>query len=165
MIGYRSTLAGDDVYAASYTVTSTNSGVNTVHAGSCSNMFNGNTTFNSVVNIGNNVWSTAQMFLNCANFNQNITIPSSVNDCSYMLYNATNYGAHVFFEGNTSREISVLNLIGNTNNSLAKYLHYNNNINFNYNNLYGSTSITWTTITNGLYNETYNVYLYNNYAG
>lgn len=158
---------------------------------SCANMFYGCSNFNSEVRIGNNVKDCSNMLYRCtnfnipltigenvvncshmldsSNFNQNIIVPSSVNDLSYFLYSAPQFSNDIYINGTTFREINV------------KYMAYysiapkRKNIRFNpvLNNIFNKTdsnsvvglSVTWTPLTNGFYNSTYNVYCFNDYAG
>lgn len=187
MICYRSTVKqqGGEDYSATYTAS-----VNGVlQKGSCCNRFHGQTAFNSPVIIGNNIKNCYAMFYSCSSFNQNIIIPNSVNDCTMMFkectslnqsitipdsvdncvqmfYNCCNLESNIYFNGNVYRELNLTYAFMSTQSHRI-------NIFFNIalNNVFNSARIavytipTWTTMTNGFYNTTYNLYCYYNYSG
>lgn len=168
MLLYRSSLRtseGED-YSASYTAT-----VDGVLYASSAFVIDDNdrATFNNVVEIGNNIVQAIYTFNNCKNFNQNIIIPQRVIDCRNMFHGCTNFGQNIYIKGNTNRTINTVNMLQSMNNSLRKNIWFNSSLNAQFNksdnNSLVGNSITWTPMTNGFYNEVYNIYCYSNYSG
>lgn len=186
MIAYRSTVKNGFDLSESYRLK-----VNGILTdGYCNGMFSGSETFNEPVIIGNNVVSCYSMFSNCYNFNQSITIPNSVVNCSYMFATCVNLKQpitipvnvinafamcqhtgvqDIYLKGNTFRDISVSSLLRSKNNQFRTNVFFNSIFNnkFNVSNYFSivGTLVEWTTMDNGFYNSTLNVYCYNNYSG
>lgn len=155
----------------------------------CTSMFSSCNNFNQPIDIPNSVRCCNYMFFNCANFNQpvnisqnveacysmfqysgfnqDLVIPKSVNEIGFMLY-TNSYGKNVYIQGNEYRSLHIAYMFSQ-NNVLRKNIFFNQALNniFNITNSYSlvGASITWTPMTNGFYNEYYNIYCYYNYSG
>ena len=135
----------------------------------CSEMFSGSTYFNQPVTIGSSVTDCSCMFYSTPFFDQSVTIPSSVTDCSYMFYKCNSLSKDINIKGTAYRSLNISRMLGEKNNSKRINVRFNSVLNnrFNVTNSYSlvGSSITWTAMTNGFYNATYNIYCYYNYAG
>lgn len=132
---------------------------------SCAEMFQDCWKYNQPVNIPNSVNNCYSMFYKCNNFNQPITIPNGVVSCSGMFSYCMNFSSNIFIPNNS--DINICRMLASTNNSLQKNIWCNNIAIINRNTASTSvtgTAIEWTAMTNGYYNEAYNIYLYNNYS-
>ena len=134
-------------------------------------MFKGCHNFNQPINIPNNVVSASDMFTNCRNFNQPLVIPDSVNarGVLYMLDGCTNMSQDVKIYStiinnayrfcankNNSKRLNIfVPSTGNTFNAFKSTATANRIV---------QSTITWTTMTNGVYNSKWNIYIYNNLA-
>lgn len=106
---------------------------------------------------------------NSQNFNSPIVFGESVYNVVWALQYCKNFGSSIYFKGNQWRQIAITGLLGFTNNSLRKNVHFNSVLNNVFNRTDGQSivvnAISWTPMTNGFYNQQYNIYCYNNYAG
>lgn len=137
---------------------------------SCVKMFSSCDDFNQPITIPNSVTNCRNMFYGCNNFSQSMTVPDSVTDCYRMFVDCENFSKNIYFKGNKYREVNVVQCV------MRYYNYYRVNIFFNsvFNNKFNANrssnsiagdDVTWTTMTNGFYNDTYNIYCYYNYAG
>ncbi len=138
----------------------------------CKNMLYQCTNFNGEIILGNGANNCAYMMYNCQNFNHDITLPNTVMNASSMLCNCTNFGKNIYFKGNSYRALDVSHLLYGTTFSIRKNVHFNQVLNNRFNmtnksqSLQGGISdIIWTSMTNGFYNDFYNIYCYYNYPG
>lgn len=111
---------------------------------------------NTVVNCYEAICYTA---MNC-----DVYIPASVTDCVYMMSGTNVFEGNIYINGTPNCK------------GLLEDRDYTTRVNIFCNDLSiltGTTSsdsitdldMTWTEMTNGYYNEQYNIYLYNNYEG
>ena len=150
----------------------------------CGNMFGGCYNFNQPVTFGANIYSCYAMFYNCQKFNQPINMPNTVDDCSSMFINCQNFNQPIILSANLTNCAYLFSNCYDYNQNI--YMPSNKVINayrmlYNHNKMKrinvfsrslgrlrnNSTSIVgvnvaWTSITNGYYNATYNIYLYSN---
>lgn len=136
----------------------------------CTSMFMGCSNLNQNIRIPQEAEKCWMMFRNCTNLNQDFTIPKNVTSCYYMFGGCNSLsGKNIYINGSPDctgmfhrktvasgtwggrlnifcNNISVLVGTGASNSIMA-------------------TAVTWTAMTNGYYNSTYNLYLYNNYVG
>lgn len=160
----------------------------------CRCMFDFCRNFNQPVVIPNSVNDCSAMFIYCYNFNQSVTIPDSVSICTEMFFDCVNLNcdiyvscrtdtncrdmfrnchaiSNIYFKGNTASNLFVAGLLYNRSNAKRVNVFFNSVFNNKFNITSGITivgtgkSVTWTPMTNGFYNATYNVYCYYNYAG
>ena len=107
-------------------------------------------------------------------FTQPITIPEKTHNCARMFFGCTNFSKNIYVKWPADGGVpfptyaNTVNFFARCNNSLRKNIFYNNKYDVFFHNTTASTSIvgaaiTWTSITNGYYNATYNIYCYNNY--
>lgn len=127
--------------------------------------------FNKPITISESlgVNSLYQLFLRCSRFNCDVTVPSTVEDIRAMLHTCDSFGRNVYVKGTTSRPLNTFGMLTNTNVSKRKNIHFNAALNSAFNStstytIIGSSSISWTRMTNGFYNTQYNIYCYNNYS-
>ena len=137
-------------------------------------MFNNCPKLNQNIQIPNSVTNTTYMFNNCSNLNQNILVPSmntSTKNAWFMFRHCNNLsdvslrsetinnkftGA---FRFNNSQSLNIWTDLTTVANLITTNIIHPNNINMQ---LVAQILPTWTTITNGYYNELYNVYIYTN---
>lgn len=157
----------------------------------CVNMFIYADNLNHPVKIGNNVENCVSMFNECMRFNQPIVIPESVVNCAnmFVVNQGTSWGnadnivpvPDVYFKGKNFRNINIRQMVGRTaaiDNAIKRNNTRGIRVNIYYNvvienqilnksgtNTLTGTSLTWTAMENGYYNESANIYLYNNYEG
>ena len=128
--------------------------------------FSGCNKFNQPITIPDNVTNMDHTFNNCPNFNQPVTIGNSVTNMYYAFNNCTSFGSSLYFK-NSSKLTNVCYMFQYCNNSLRKYIYCNNATPFlntgRYNSITGGL-VTWSTMDNGYYNATYNIYIYNNWT-
>ena len=132
-------------------------------------MFYGANRFNSPVTIGDNVKSCSYLFGNATNYAQPTTFPSNVTDVSRAFANIAGVN-DIYFERNEYGSITTEGMLYNKLNTVRTNVHFNpilNNL-FNVTNAKSimGAAVTWTDMEdgNGFYNETRNVYCYNNYV-
>lgn len=132
----------------------------------CGWMFTNCYNFNSPVTIGNNAVNCSYMFENCNNFNQSVTIPRSVVNCSNMFALCKNMSGNIYIANSSLNSNNVRGLLRGTGGAHRRNVFCNNigvlSGTSSSNSLIGAT-ILWTSTTNGYYNSTYNIYIYNNY--
>lgn len=161
---YRSNMqgGGGGEFEATYTVTVNNELQKTI----ATEDFKESTSFNDQISIGSNVCSCYGMLMNCTGYNQDLTIPETVTNAMLMMFGCTKFGKNVYFKGKTAKTMPVTSMMYGCNNSLRKNIFFNSALNSIFN-ATGSvvSGITWTTMTNGFYNATYNIYCYYNYSG
>ena len=122
--------------------------------------------------IQNNI-NIARLFEGCNNYNQPIVLSAQVGNCAGIMVDCNQFSSNIYFTGNTySSWLNVRSLLSGTNNSKRRNVFFNVVLNNKFNQTQynaiinpGSTGVTWTTMTNGFYNSTYNVYCYYNYDG
>lgn len=132
----------------------------------CSHMFYMCLNFNQGVAIPANATNLKNMFSWCRNLNQDFTIVSSA-VCSRMFEECSNMGGNIYFNNtpidvggmlnakNLSKRVNIFcNDLTNVSSGAPNWVY-----------LYNSSPINWSTMTNGYYNESLNIYLYNNYVG
>lgn len=158
-----------NIQNAFYGCTSLNSKVIITHANSLSSLFSGCSNFNQSFNIPEEVISCDSLFLSCVAYNQMTIVPSNVNNAGRMFSGCTGFENTVYFKGNEYRDINVAYSVARCNNLKRKNIYFNSALNNKFNITNSSSivgaSITWTTMANGFYNSTYNVYCYYNYDG
>lgn len=134
-------------------------------------MFMGCNHFNQPVVIPNGVIHMDGMFKNCSLFNQPLVIPQSANaravmsmldGCTNMsqdvkIYSTAINNAYRFCANkNNSKRLNIfVPSTGNTFNAFKSTTTANRIV---------QSTISWTTMTNGVYNSTWNIYIYNNLA-
>ena len=126
-------------------------------------LFYGCINFDQPVTIPNNVRDIQSMFAYCNNFNQSIIIPRSVSNLQNMFDTCENYSNTIY--ANVSRTANAKGMFSNKNSSHRVNIYCNSLWAFNgnsYSNSITGDSITWTQMTNGVYNAVYNIYLYTN---
>ena len=117
----------------------------------------------------------SNMFNNCRAYNQ-VTYIVGKKGCNmyHMMDNCISFGSDIYVNCLTStasipnHTLNVKGLFLNCNSRKRKNIHFNAGFNSSFNNTLGSNTlaginITWTAMTNGFYNATYNIYCYNNY--
>lgn len=152
-------------------------------------MFSGCSKFNQSITFPNAYVYFNSIFYNCNNFNKQIIFPyhttsmvlvfgecKSFNSIVYvpwetsniysMLSGCTNFGNKVYI--NSTRIKDAFGLFRGCNNSKRKEIYFHHSLNniFNISNSSSivGKSISWSSMTNGFYNITYNIYCYNNYS-
>lgn len=155
----------------------------------CFRMFR-NTRVSGNIKMSENATDCREMFFSSPSYLAfvNLFIPRSVTNVAGML--ATESGTsgyykeiNVYINGNEYRKLNILSMFGgSTKSTLYSNSFYNGNrknIFFNaaLNNVFNNTKnsivgynnntamISWTSMTNGFYNKTYNIYCYYNYSG
>lgn len=120
--------------------------------------------FNYPIVIGNRVKGLQNFLSNCSNFNCDIYVPVSVNNCTGMLADCPNFGANIYLSGKPAN-INLNNMMLNKN--LSKQVNIFSNGGITASNLNGmlGVKVTWSNMSNGLYNVTYGIYSYNDYTG
>ena len=129
----------------------------------CAYMFNNCGNFNQPITIPDNVTNCAYMFQWCYNFNKSVTIGYNVLTCAYMFNNCRNLNQNIYIK--STKTSNVVRMLYNHNNQKMINLFCTNLASLNKTTAATSlvgAAITWTAMTNGYYNATYNVYLYNN---
>ena len=132
----------------------------------CAYMFANCDNFNQQVTIPDNVTDCTFMFRSCSKFNQPITIPSSVTSCENMFRNCPNMSSNIYINNKVGIDVSYMLRSYNTQKRINVFCNNIATLNKTASgeSLTG-TDITWTSTTNGYYNATYNIYIYNNYGG
>ena len=132
----------------------------------CSYMFNACIGLNKIVNVPAKAENIERMFQNCHEYHaSNIIIPKNVESCFYTFAECTNIEGNIYI--NNSSISSVIGMLYRKDNAKRINVFCNNIRAINANNSYSliSGSIVWTATSNGYFNESYNIYLYNNYIG
>ena len=142
----------------------------------CAFTFSGCTSLNSPITFSDSLWDSVQctsMFFGCTSFNQAVTIPINVRLMENMFANCTGFGNSIYIKGNDTVQRQFQYATGmfrNCNKQKRKCIYVNNVYegmfrgNAAGNSVVGAV-ITWANITNGYYNATYNIYIYNDYEG
>lgn len=155
------------------------------------NCFNGCVRFDKPIAIPNSVTDLKECFSECDHLNQQMIIPNSVTNMFGCFYNCKTLNAPIIVSNSVSnlrncfysctsfsryiriygeyRSIAVAGMLNNCNNSRKKELRFNFALNNQFNRTTASASVTgtaikWTDMTNGFYNEAYNIYCYYNYS-
>ena len=113
--------------------------------------------------------SCVNLFTHNPSFNSDIIIGNNVCNIYSMLYNCKGFGSNIFIKGNIFRNINSSSMFHFCNNELRKNIFFNSVLNNCFNSSASNSivgyPITWSSMTNGFYNSTYNVYCYYNYGG
>lgn len=132
----------------------------------CNGMFNACIRLNKIVNIPSKAENIIEMFRNCREYHaSNIVIPKNVKSCQYVFINCSNIEGNIYI--NNANITSVAAMLQGKNVSKRINVFCNNIRAINASNSYSivGSSIVWTATSNGYYNQSYNIYLYNNYIG
>ena len=138
---------------------------------SCSNMFNGCYKFNQPMIFPIGITSSGNIFNYCSNFDQPVVFDTGYyNTYSYFgaancFYCAPNMRSDIIFTNvSDTTNMWINKLIYSTNNSRSINIYSNNIEKITAVNdlIYGVSEITWSEVTNGVYNEMYNIYVLNN---
>lgn len=159
----------------------------------CQKMFYGCSNLNQPIVISDSVNNCTDMFYNCISLNQPIIISNAYN-CEGMFYNCINLNqpmiipsraatlinmfagcislSDIYIKGTVARTLLTYGLVRNNNSAIRLNrinVHFNQILNNKFNNTNTGSlvyaPITWTAMTNGFYNTSYNVYCYYNYPG
>ena len=133
-----------------------------------SDMYGHGTAFNSPVIIGNNVTDCSGMFT-WTNFNRDIRLPQNVINAERMFSECDDFSANVYIDGRPSISAMFERYPGVPPGTYNQVNVYCNDVEWivainDYNSIVGYAGINWTSITNGYYSSTTNIYLYNNYS-
>lgn len=119
--------------------------------------------FNQPIDIPDGLTNASFMFHECYNFNSPVNIPDSLENCAYM---CSDHGAKINNINIYGTSVNVCAMLNNTSpynrvNIFCKDFSYLKNLN----NIIGAmVMVRWTTsgIANCWYNESFNIYVYNN---
>lgn len=131
----------------------------------CGFMFFNCTNYNSNITISEGVTNCYGMLNGCVNFDPgDVIIPSTVNDVRHMFVGCNSFSHNVYITA-TNSNVNVNRMFYQTSNTYRKNVFYNSNIgNLATAGICGSSSDSYTEITNGYYYPNNNLYLYYNYA-
>ena len=157
MIGYRSVLSSGGTEIGSGVI------VEGDHIGFSNTIF---TNVSNVI-ISKDIKSCYYMFNNVSGLNH-VIIHANVTNCSHM-FRSLKGTTNIYINIDPSQTThNFRNMLYNKSNSYRTRIFCNNlsylNKTTTSTSIVGAT-ITWTTVTHGYYNSTYNIYLYNNYDG
>ena len=125
----------------------------------CQRMFMNCTGLNTPITIPKGTYNCWGTFYYCYNYGQEVIIPSTVNHCGYMFYGVTSNNLTVKYCPPEVVNVENMFYLFNYYNTTI----YTNNASRFLSRIWGQISPTWETITNGYYNSTYNIHIYNDY--
>jgi hypothetical protein len=98
-------------------------------------------------------------------YNQPITIPNSVVDCRYMFNGCTNMRCNIYIDNKNLNNKNMAGFIKNHPNNKRINIFCNNIqvLNRTDTDSIIEQAITWSSISNGYYNRSFNIYIYSNY--